>query len=95
MRDNMREFEEWFEKEMSGEGHVEYHIAKEAWQAAQAELLARVPSEDSQLLLEAKQVIEGVLTYDPMVDCYKLKQDFAYHLKPLFCKLRDRIKGPG
>lgn len=44
-------------------------------------------------LLQCCLALEGALTYDPVVDHYKLKQFFANTLKPAAMEARKLLKG--
>lgn len=41
--------------------------------------------------VDARNLIEGALTYDPMIDCYKLKQYFQDKLIPWLKKQKREL----
>lgn len=71
-----------------------FHAGRKAADAHPDQSLLAENARLRDLLNEARQKIEGTLTYDPMIDKYKLKVEFRDRLKPFLEVLKTLSQSP-
>lgn len=89
-----KEREHYLEDHSRSQTLTAFHAGQKAADAHPDQSLLAENARLRDLLNEARQKIEGTLTYDPMIDKYKLKVEFRDRLKPFLEVLKTLSQSP-